>query len=105
MTRHEATERVHSQWDVRLKAERCLARKEGEEARGLVIWNDGDKEELRREVGLVMEKVRRTSPRWWSWVCLLVPPVGFAAASWQLVRNLLDSWAWKRRRKMEKAKL
>ncbi|KAF7511562.1 hypothetical protein GJ744_004150 [Endocarpon pusillum] len=118
MTPQEATERVRSQWDVRLKAERCLGRngagvlpgflagKGGEEeARGLVIWNDGDKAELRREVGLVMDKVRRKSPRWWSWVCLLVPPVGFAAASWQLVRNLLDGWAWERRRKMEKAKL
>lgn len=118
MTPHEATERVHSQWDVRLKAERCLSRNgggvlllprfpgaRGEEARGLVIWNDGDKAELRREVGLVMDKVRRTSPRWWSWLCLLVPPVGFAAASWQLVRNLLESWAWERRRKMDKAKL
>lgn len=120
LTAQEASERVLSQWDVRLKAERCRARnsevlpaffagkgeeEEEEGVRGLVIWNDGDKDELRREVGLVMDKVRRKSPRWWSWLCLLLPPLGFLAAVWQLVRNLLDRWVWERRQKMDKAKL
>ncbi len=118
LTAEEATERVQSQWDVRLKAERCRARNRGllpdffgrkggeeEEARGLVIWNDGDKEALRREVELVMEKVRGRNPRWWSWLCLLLPPLGFVTGLWQMVRNLRDRWAWERRQKTVKAKL
>ena len=114
MTREEAEGRVRSQWDVRIKAGRCEARNQGigigvfgggEEARGLVIWNDAGKEELGGKVGEVVERVRRRSPEWWSWVCLCVPPVGLTAGAWQMVRNLMDRWAWERRQKMEKAKL
>lgn len=95
MTREEAQGRVGSQWDVRDKADRCEARNEGifgwkDVGRGLVIWNDGDKEMLSRKVAEVMEKVRQTSPGWWAWICLLLPPVAFTAGTWQMMRSLMD---------------
>lgn len=109
MTRDEAEGRVRSQWDVRDKARRCEARKWGDGdkggVRGLVIWNDGDKAQLKETVSAVMDKISKGSPRWWSWICLLVPPVGFTAAAWQMARNLMDRSAWERRQTTEKAKL
>lgn len=111
MTREEAVGRVRSQWPVVAKVERCLGRngngngKEREEARGLVIWNDGEKEELTAKVAEVVEKLKRRSPVWWSWLGLLVPLVGVLTGAWQMVRNLLDRWAWERKQKTVKAKL
>lgn len=111
LTREEARGRVVSQGDIREKAERCERRNEGifsgnrDGSRGLVIWNDGDKEELKRKVVDAMEKVRQRSPWWWSWICLFVPPVGLAAGVWQVMRNVMDRWAWERRQKPAKAKL
>ncbi|KAK4953979.1 Dephospho-CoA kinase cab5 [Elasticomyces elasticus] len=45
LTEEDAKNRVAAQWDVRDKAERCLRRGEGA---GVVVWNDGEKEELKR---------------------------------------------------------
>ena len=110
MTREEAEGRVKSQSDVREKAERCERRNDGlfgqkEEGRGLIIWNNGNKEELKKNVAEVMEKMRQNSPLWWSWICLLVPPVGLAAGAWQMTRSLIDKWAWERQQKVAKVKL
>ncbi len=101
LTREEAEGRVASQWDVRVKAERCERRGEG---RGVVVWNDGEKEDLRGKVEEVVRGLRRESPWWWSWACLLLPPVGVMAGGWQMVRNLMDKWAWERQQRTAKAK-
>jgi len=91
-----------SQGDVREKAERVLRRGEGA---GVVVWNDGGKEELEKEVASVMEKVRKGSPRWWStllWVC---PPLAamVGVVSWWKMKKIQAQWEEEKKR--EKAKL
>ncbi|KAG6364896.1 hypothetical protein INS49_006500 [Diaporthe citri] len=71
LSAEDAENRVRSQADVRLKARRCEARGQG---RGIVVWNDGDREELRREVDKVMAEVRARSPWWWSTALFNPPP-------------------------------
>ena len=102
LTEEDAKNRVAAQWDVRDKAEKCLAR--GERA-GVVVWNDGDKEELRWEVDRVMAVVRRGSPPWWGWVLLLCPPLAALSGTWSYVRSWWIKRQWERQKQMEKAKL
>ncbi|KLU89362.1 hypothetical protein MAPG_08333, partial [Magnaporthiopsis poae ATCC 64411] len=52
-------DRVRSQGDVRDKARRCEARGRG---RGVVVWNDGDRAELEREVARVVDEIYARSP-------------------------------------------
>ncbi|KAF2403125.1 CoaE-domain-containing protein [Trichodelitschia bisporula] len=101
LSEEDARNRVLSQGDVRDKARRALARGES----GVVVWNDGDREALRGEVERVMREVYARSPLWWTWLCLLVPPVGVAAAGWALVRNKRLVGEWEERERREKAKL
>jgi dephospho-CoA kinase len=70
-----------------------------------VVWNDGGKEELEKEIRRVMEEVRRASPGWWSKLLWLLPPVGAAVAviSWWKMRRVQMDWEEEKRR--EKAKL
>ena len=102
LTEEDAKNRVAAQWDVRDKAEKCLAR--GERS-GVVVWNDGDKDDLKREVDRVMAVVRRGSPRWWGWLLLLCPPLAGIVGGWSYVRMWWIKREWERRKKMEKAKL
>lgn len=98
----EAEDRVRSQMDVRVKARRCEARGPG---RGVVLLNDGDKEELRVEVERALRGLREGSPWWWStalWVC---PPLAVAAGVWTLAVNWRAGRRWERQEAMEKAKL
>lgn len=102
LTEEDAKNRVAAQWDVRDKAERCLRR--GKKA-GVVVWNDGDKDELKREVDRVMAVVRNGSPRWWAWLLLLCPPLAAASGSWSYVRSWWIKREWERQKTLEKAKL
>lgn len=102
LTEEDAKNRVLSQGDVREKAARALARGEG---RGEVLWNDGDREELKRAVDQVMGGIRAQSPAWWTWLCLVCPPVGIASASWSLFRNWMADSRWKNEQLKTKAKL
>ena len=102
LTEEDARNRVAAQWDVRDKAEKCLAR--GEKA-GVVVWNDGGKEELRRELDRVMAVVRKGSPSWWGWMLLLCPPLGALSGTISYVRMWWIKRRWEKERKMEKAKL
>jgi dephospho-CoA kinase len=102
LTDEDARNRVLSQGDVREKAARALARGAG---RGEVLWNDSDKEELKKAVDKVMGDIRAQSPWWWTWACLLFPPVGIASASWALLRNWMLDRAWQRKQLEAKAKL
>ena len=102
LTAEDAKNRVLSQRDVREKARQAEFRGKGS---GVVVLNDGDKEDLKKEVSRVMEEVKRSSPAWWSWTCLLIPPIGVAAAVWTLFRNWLIQRAWSRKMAREKARI
>lgn len=102
LTEEDASNRVLSQGDVREKAARALARGSG---RGVVVWNDGDREELKKGIDKVMEQVRSQSPWWWTWACLLCPPVAVSSASFALLRNWMIDRAWQQQKAAEKAKL
>lgn len=102
LSAEDAKNRVAAQWDVRDKAERCLRR--GEKS-GVVVWNDGDKEDLRREVDRVMKVVKRGSPQWWAWVLLLCPPLAAVMGTWSYVRGWWVKRTWEKEKQRERAKL
>ena len=102
LTAEDAANRVASQWDVRDKAARAEARGKGA---GVVVWNDGSREELRREVDRVMAVVRRGSPPWWSWLLLLCPPVAAVAGTWSYVWGWWAKRRWEEGKRRDKAKL
>ncbi|POS79815.1 dephospho-CoA kinase [Diaporthe helianthi] len=102
LSAEDAENRVRSQADVRLKARRCEAKGQG---RGVVVWNDGDKEQLRREIDKVMVEIRRKSPWWWStalWVC---PPLAMASGVWSLAVNWRTNRRWEKEESRVKARV
>jgi dephospho-CoA kinase len=102
LSAEDAENRVRSQVDVRLKARRCQARGPG---RGVVVWNDRGKEELRREVDKVMAELRVTSPWWWSTALWACPPLAMAAGAWSLVVNWRAGKRWEKDEARERARL
>lgn len=102
LSAEDAKNRVLSQGDVRTKARRALVRGPG---RGVVAWNDGDKEDLNKEVARIMAEIKKGTPQWWAYLCLLCPPVGAAAAVWTIWRNWMQQKAWEKEQLREKAKL
>lgn len=100
--REDAENRVLSQTDVRSKAKRCESRGRGS---GVVVWNDGSREKLRGDVDVALREIRRRSPAWWSWLLLLFPPLGVAAAAWTFWENININKRWKEVELAEKAKL
>ncbi|KAF2462752.1 dephospho-CoA kinase [Lindgomyces ingoldianus] len=102
LTEEDARNRVMSQGDVREKAQRCLRRGPG---KGVVVWNDGDKDQLKRDVEKVMQDVRKGSPKWWSLLLWLCPPLAGIAglASWWKMRRV--QLAWEEEKKKDKVKL
>lgn len=102
LTADDARNRVESQVDVREKADRALRRGPGA---GVVVWNDGDKEHLKREVDRVMKDVSAKSPQWWAWVLLLYPPAAGMAGFYSYVRSWLVARRWQEEKQREKAKL
>ncbi|RAH85483.1 dephospho-CoA kinase, partial [Aspergillus japonicus CBS 114.51] len=91
LSAEEAANRVRSQGDVASKAARAEWRGQ---RRGLVVWNDGDKQELEGEVRRALAVVQASSPRWWAWVLLVLPPVGVLAAVWNLGVNFWGRRGW-----------
>ncbi|KXJ94320.1 dephospho-CoA kinase [Microdochium bolleyi] len=102
LTREDAQNRVLSQTDVRLKARRCEARGKG---RGVVVWNDGSREQLKAQIEKAIAEIKAGSPSWWSWLCLLVPPLGIASGAWTYWHNVAINRRWKELELREKAKL
>ncbi|KAF2754032.1 CoaE-domain-containing protein [Pseudovirgaria hyperparasitica] len=102
LSAEDAENRVVSQGDVREKAERVMRRGKGW---GEVVWNDGDREELKREVERVMRDVRVRSPAWWGWVLLLCPPVTVAVGLYSFLRSWRIQKQWEGEKRSEKAKL
>lgn len=95
LSEEDADNRVKSQVDVREKAKR--AEMKGAD-RGFVLYNDGKKEELEIQLRDVMAKIRSSSPRWWSWMLLLCPPLMMSVTSWEL----LVSWLKRRKAQQER---
>ena len=102
LSAEDAKKRVLSQGDVRVKAIRALSRGSG---RGVVVWNDGDKDDLKKDIERVMAIVQKGTPRWWAWLCLLCPPIGTASAVWTLWKNYQATKTWEQQQRKEKAKL
>lgn len=93
LTAEDAQNRVASQVDVREKAKRAEMKGHG---RGYVLYNDGEKQHLELQLSDVMQKIRSRSPRWWSWMLLLCPPLMVGVASWEVFLG------WWRRRAAQK---
>ncbi|KAE8348686.1 dephospho-CoA kinase-domain-containing protein [Aspergillus coremiiformis] len=104
LSAEDAENRVRSQGDVRGKVEKAEFRGT-ESARGVVVWNDGDRGQLEREVQRAVRCISGTSPRWWAWVLLLAPPLGVGAGVWNVVVNFLTQKGWEKRVREEKARL
>jgi dephospho-CoA kinase len=102
LSEEDAMNRVNSQGDVRDKARRCEARGEGW---GVVVWNDGGKEELKAGLDKAMIDIRRKSPKWWGWLLLLCPPLAGLAGLWTCYRNSVINKRWKEQELRERAKL
>ncbi|KAI9733479.1 MAG: hypothetical protein M1818_007227 [Claussenomyces sp. TS43310] len=102
LTDEDARNRVASQTDVREKARRCEARGRGW---GVVIWNDGGREELQGEIDRLMAVVTKASPRWWAWLLLLCPPLAGLSGLWTYWKNRVINNEWKERESKAKASL
>jgi dephospho-CoA kinase len=102
LSAEDAQNRVLSQTDVRLKAKRCEARGKG---RGVVVWNDGSREELKANIDACLQEIRKSSPPWWNWLCLLFPPLGVAAGAWTYWQNIQLNKKWQDLELKEKARL
>lgn len=102
LSREDAEARVGSQMDVAAKVAKCLARGQG---RGVVVWNDGGKEELREEVSRVTQELRRGSPWWWGTVLWLCPPLAVGVGVWNVLVNWRGIKRWEREDLRERAKL
>lgn len=94
LSAEDAENRVKSQVDVREKAARNEARNNGKAGagKGYVVYNDGNKEDLKVQLADVMSKIKSKSPRWWGWLLLLCPPLMVSTAAW----DILGNW-WVRR--------
>ncbi|KAH8674078.1 dephospho-CoA kinase [Xylariales sp. PMI_506] len=102
LSREDAQNRVQSQGDVRLKARRCEARGKG---KGVVVWNDGSKAELKANIDTAILEIQKSSPGWWNWLQLLFPPLAVASGAWAVWQNGRISKAWNEQELREKAKL
>lgn len=102
LSAQDAENRVKSQTDVRIKARRCEARGPG---RGVVVWNDGDKEELGREVERVIGQLRRRSPWWWSTALWLCPPLAVGVGAWEIYLNWRSVKSWEKEETRARARL
>ncbi|POR37892.1 Dephospho-CoA kinase [Tolypocladium paradoxum] len=91
LSRDDAEKRVRSQTDVRVKAARCAARGAG---KGVVLWNDGSRDELATSLDEAMATMRRSSPAWWSWALLGCPPLALMVAAWRFWQNVQINRRW-----------
>lgn len=102
LTAEDAENRVRSQQDVRLKAQRATARGPG---RGTVILNDGSREQLRAGVARAVRQFEAAHPRWWSWVLLACPPLALVCGAYQYWQNGKINERWRAQEKEVAAKL
>lgn len=100
LTAEDAENRVRSQGDVRTKARRAEARNDAAAAatasktKGVVLWNDGTRDELALQVGDAVRTLRTTHPTWWSWLLLACPPLAVAVSAWRYWQNVKINKRW-----------
>lgn len=80
----DAESRIRSQADIRLKAALCLARGP---RRGAVLWNDGSRELLARQLADIISALRRRNPICWSRLLWACPPLALMMAVWIVMAN------------------
>ncbi|PHH55410.1 Dephospho-CoA kinase CAB5 [Ceratocystis fimbriata CBS 114723] len=102
LTREDAENRVRSQVDVRVKAKRCTERGKG---RGVVLWNDGTREELEKNIGEAISSLKASSPYWWSYSLLACPPLGLIVGVYGFLQNVRLNRKWTKLEKEATAKL
>lgn len=102
LSHEDAQNRVMSQGDVRQKARRCEARGKG---KGVVVWNDGSREELKVNIDAAIQEIQRSNPQWWSRLLLFFPPLAVASGAWSFWQNTNINKAWRELELKEKAKL
>lgn len=103
LSEEEARDRVGSQMPVREKVGRTENRGLG---RGVVVWNEGEKEELRERLGEVVEGLRGVGlkgwtgevKRWWLWGS----PFGVVGVGgWEMWKSWRARVEWEKRRGKE----
>ncbi|TQV92610.1 hypothetical protein V2A60_009084 [Cordyceps javanica] len=99
LSREDAENRVRSQGDVRDKAARCEARGDGH---GVVLWNDGTREELAGQVNEAVAALKARSPEWWSWALLGCPPLAVLVAAYRVWQNGRINKQWHESRRTSK---
>ena len=102
LSAEDAANRVRSQADVREKAKRAIARGDG---RGIVVWNDGPKDELEVELKKAILKLKNESPWWWSLWLLISPSMGALFGIWNMMMAWWARREWEKGTGKEKAKL
>lgn len=107
LSEEDARNRVASQTDVREKATRAEDRNGHGRGRGFVLYNDTNKGDLKVQVDDVVRRIREDSPKWWSVVLQICPPLMVAVASLEVYRGWKIKKAQERSRGKElpKAKL
>lgn len=97
LSSREAEDRVGSQMGVGEKVGRTEARGEG---RGVVVWNEGSREELERGVAEVMRGLEGKRGVWglWLWGS---PYVAGAMAGWEVWKGWRGRWEWEARKRIE----
>lgn len=102
LSEDDARDRVQSQGSIKEKVKRTEERGEGN---GVVVWNDGDRRDLKNEVDKVMRGVREQSPEWWAWMLLLLPPLAAFIAFENLLRSAMARKKWMVEKQQERARL
>ncbi|KAL8702423.1 MAG: hypothetical protein Q9201_004398 [Fulgogasparrea decipioides] len=102
LSEQEARDRVESQGGVEEKVKRTEARGRG---RGWVVWNDGDKKELEREVGRAMESLEKGRRGVWTWVFLVIWPLTVGWAIFEVWRGWRGRRRWESRKAAEEKKV
>ncbi|QPC78915.1 hypothetical protein HYE68_009667 [Fusarium pseudograminearum] len=95
LSAEDAENRVRSQTDVREKAQRCEERGEG---KGIVLWNDGPREDLQVQLDKAIKGLKKETPDWWTWLLLGCPPLAVAIATWRFWQNLIINERWEEKK-------
>ncbi|RKF72611.1 Dephospho-CoA kinase CAB5 [Golovinomyces cichoracearum] len=96
LSQKDAEARIQSQADLTEKVKKCLNRGSGQ--RGLVIYNDGDLNDLDKEVKRVISQLKNSHPKWWTWLLWVFPLFAFSMALWHLGINWLANRKWEKKR-------
>lgn len=95
LSAEDAENRVRSQTDVREKAQRCEERGKG---KGIVLWNDGSREDLHEQLDKAIKGLKKENPDWWTWLLLGCPPLAVAVATWRFWQNLIINERWEEKK-------